>query len=589
MFLVTTAAKIAWKTDEKILFLGEWCKRYNDKHVWERLDYEVLPYHWDDRLLLHRDFQYLEGVYERYLKTLSRALNNLHQVDRSLRYWRILIGPWLRYFVDILYDRYCSLKAASETNIVEGTWLLQAETTAWVPKDFAQFHRYLEGDGWNHFIYAEIVRRLHKIPYSVLEEWNSPIPDYAGEKGRSSSERLLRCAAGLYARIVPDRLNRVVFVSSYFRPRDLTKIQLSLGQVPYPYAPDVSIPSSTVDITLRDKLKFEVSENEYENLLGNFIPLQIPTTYVEGYQDLRNRSLLSFPGRAEVICTANAYASNEGFKVWAAECVEEGARLLVAQHGGQYGIGLWSQTEDHEIAISDRFFTWGWDQANNRKVKPLSGGALLRARKKIRPDPTGGILWVLPALPRYSYQMYSVPVAGQFLHFLRDQIILGNKVSAAVRKLLRLRLFHAGDYGWDIVARFTDAGIGDLIDYSGKTFYRQLRESRLCIGTYNSTTYLETFVADYPTLMFWNPAHWELRDEARPYFDELRRVGILHDTPESAATLLNEICIDPETWWRQPQVQAARESFCRHFAHTKEHWLPEWKAEIQSLRRAACS
>ena len=45
MFLVTTADQRFWKTDEKILFLGEWCKIYNQRHIWSNLDYEVLPYH----------------------------------------------------------------------------------------------------------------------------------------------------------------------------------------------------------------------------------------------------------------------------------------------------------------------------------------------------------------------------------------------------------------------------------------------------------------------------------------------------------------------------------------------------------------
>ena len=49
MFLVLTADQRFWKTDEKILFLGEWCRLYRHKPIWSGLDAEVLPYHWDDR------------------------------------------------------------------------------------------------------------------------------------------------------------------------------------------------------------------------------------------------------------------------------------------------------------------------------------------------------------------------------------------------------------------------------------------------------------------------------------------------------------------------------------------------------------
>jgi putative transferase (TIGR04331 family) len=49
MFLVLTGDQRFWKTDEKILFLGEWCRLYREKSVWSKLDAETLPFHWDDR------------------------------------------------------------------------------------------------------------------------------------------------------------------------------------------------------------------------------------------------------------------------------------------------------------------------------------------------------------------------------------------------------------------------------------------------------------------------------------------------------------------------------------------------------------
>ena len=60
MLLITTADQRFWKTDEPVLFLGEWCKLFSQKAVWEKLDYEVLPYHWDDRGKLYNDYLYLD-------------------------------------------------------------------------------------------------------------------------------------------------------------------------------------------------------------------------------------------------------------------------------------------------------------------------------------------------------------------------------------------------------------------------------------------------------------------------------------------------------------------------------------------------
>ena len=38
-YLITTADEATWKFDEKVVFLGEWCRLYNRKHIWKEMDY----------------------------------------------------------------------------------------------------------------------------------------------------------------------------------------------------------------------------------------------------------------------------------------------------------------------------------------------------------------------------------------------------------------------------------------------------------------------------------------------------------------------------------------------------------------------
>ena len=83
MFLITTADQRFWKTDEPILFLGEWCKLFSQRPVWENLSYEVIPYHWDDRKKLYRDYLSLKGLQEELLRELAEKLNEIHGVDYS--------------------------------------------------------------------------------------------------------------------------------------------------------------------------------------------------------------------------------------------------------------------------------------------------------------------------------------------------------------------------------------------------------------------------------------------------------------------------------------------------------------------------
>ena len=60
----------------------------------------------------------MELTYEKYLANLSEKLNQIHGVNYTERYWRIIIGIWLRA-IDALYDRYLSICQASDTSMLQ--------------------------------------------------------------------------------------------------------------------------------------------------------------------------------------------------------------------------------------------------------------------------------------------------------------------------------------------------------------------------------------------------------------------------------------------------------------------------------------
>ena len=49
-----------------------------------------------------------------------------------------------------------------------------------------------------------------------------------------------------------------------------------MGQFPYPRGPLVQIEDMMVDINLRDQLKLQIWENEFEFILENLIQFQLP-------------------------------------------------------------------------------------------------------------------------------------------------------------------------------------------------------------------------------------------------------------------------------------------------------------------------
>lgn len=580
MFLITTADQRFWKGDEPVLFLGEWCRLYEQKEVWAKLKHTVLPYHWDDREKLYQDYKYLKTVYERYLTSLVRQLNQLHSVNHSVRYWRIIIGPWLHYFIAIIFDRYSSLKKAYNTFKIDNTIILKSCLYKWTPRDMDNFNSFFVGDIFNQVIFSEIIRHLHLFPYEEIEIENDEVAvnKFDNIVNLSLRSKIKSYVRNLLIEACQIRNPSYVFVASNMGMNQAW-LEVNLGQIPSVFD-EIKISPLKADEELRRAFVLNEGNDEFEGILDILIPKLIPVAYIENYKKILKQSFLNYTKSPKVIFTSNACIYNEGFKIWTAENIECGAKLINGQHGGHYGTGLWNWQEEHEINISDKYFTWGWKSQDEPKVKPLPAAKYNTIKSKLNPDPEGYILWTWVGLSRYSYWMYSVPVASQMLGYFEDQVNFLNCLSSDARELVLIRYKPDSDFGWGQAKRLKDLKI-DIRDYDGKeSLEKQLMKSRLFVGTYNATTFLETFVSNFPSILFWNPRHWELRRSAIPFFNELKRVGILFDSPEDAARKVNEIYLDPIKWWRTTEIQDVKNKFCEEFVNSSSDWVKQWKAML---------
>jgi len=177
-----------------------------------------------------------------------------------------------------------------------------------------------------------------------------------------------------------------------------------------------------------------------------------------------------------------------------------------------------------------------------------------------------------------------MPLGPSYLFYMNDQETFARLVNREVYELLMVRLYPDPNYGWDEGNRWREIEPNLQIYKGKKSIFQQLNDCRLCISTYNSTTFLESFAANYPTIIFWNPKYFELRKSAQPYYDFLRKAEILHDSPESAAAKVNDIYRDPMSWWLSIEIQEAKNRFCQRFALTNRAWFSDWKEQINRLK-----
>lgn len=589
MFLITTAYEKSWQEQDELVLLGEWCKVWSRREYWDKTAHEVVPYRWNDRKKLHEDFLYLDVFYERVLDQLTQKMNLLHNVNHSKRYWRIIVGPWLSSFLCMFYDRYQSIRSAKEFGKITNTLIIKSNPAKYVVKDIPGLIPVRSTDYYNYYLFSQIIEEIKPFPFEYI---NAPLEANSGERhsgsDRNSSywKKMKYDFVEYFSQNIPDWLNKVVFVSSYVRPWDLAKLQLSLKQIPYIVSPSVDLPEMSYNAEMRETLFLDDPETEFEKVFSKLFHQHIPMAYIEGYQEIHSKSLAVFPKKPRVIFTAGGYETYEGYKFWAAYHADRGSKLVGTQHGFNYGAIKWFHEEDHQIKCYDKFYTWGWESDEFDSTVPLPAVKFNHNISDLKPNKDGKILLATYAWPRYSYKMLSVPVASeQCQEFIDSQVSIVNLLSKEVRSLVLVRPKAVPVYeeGLNQLDRWAE-GCADVETYMGSqiSMYDQMSDSRLFVTIVCSTAQLESFSANFPTVLFWSPFH-EVRDQAQPFFDDLVKAGILHKTPQSLANKINEIYEDPMSWWLQPDVQKAKDMFCAQYARTSDDWRNIWKTELLSL------
>lgn len=561
--LVTSSLLDTWPNKEHpILFLGEWCMKFNQSEELQGRDFKLIDYHWDNRKKYYSNYTYLKKLHERLLTYLTSYLNKVHQVNKSKEYWRILIGPWLGTFTHILFDRWEMLnKAEKEFEI--SYKISRSKSSAFPPCNMDNFLKQITEDDWNERLYFELAKEKKiKIVYLEREKTKFDKSFFQKKINNLNFLHLRKIFNNSFS--FSGRNNDDFFIYSSSLPiKTLALLHIYLGLFPkfwkknsVEYGLDVKISRSAMDT------KFKIS-NQFEKILINFIPKHIPRAYIEEYEVIQNKlKCLNWPTNPKIIFTATGWESDEIFKFYIAEKKNDGTKLVIGQHGGNYGMSKFSFSEDHEIRICDYFLTWGWKD-KRRKVIP---GFNFKTKDKFSffRDKKHAIL-TLMSLPRMSYHVYSIPVAGQWMNYFNDQCKFIRHLNSFVKINLILRLFPI-DFGWEQKLRFKNIFPNILFAKNSSSLTSLFLRTRLHIGTYNATTYLESLYLNIPTVIFWNPKFWELRNSAISDFKSLNKVNIFHSSPVQAANFISKIWNNLDSWWVADETQTILKNFCDKYS-----------------------
>jgi len=592
--LATTALEWTWGEAEPLVFLGEWCRRYERAVSWRAREHVVVRNHWDDRGKLQRDQAYLRTLHDELLGELARALDELHGLERSKRFWQTLVDPWLARYLGVAFDRWENIRVAFEEHDCSQS-ITRPERPRPAVRDHFQFLEAVISDDWNHDFYADILRyeyaqrcTLRVCPDGLA----APLDEYA-VPGTLLRKRWRRAVAKPIDRLCGrlSRRNEIAFIQSYFPLRSLLRLNLSLGQIPVPRLgefiwPDPSLPRlAHCNTELREQITlYREPACRFESFLHQRLKLDLLQVLIESFAWMRQRAA-AIRLRPKVIFSANAHWFNDLFKHWLAERVRDGAVFVAMEHGGSLPPRY--SAMNFEEDVSDVRTTWALPYHPKHVRLPPNRFV---GRRSSRSRGTRLVI-VGSESTRYAHDLCPTPLAGQTLVAFEHVCRLHDALEKRVQRTFVVKPYP--DLGWRLRERFVER-LGAAKVCTEPQLDRVLKSARIVVCTYPQTAFSQAMTCGAPTLLVYPRHLWETVVQFDGLIEALHAAQMVFFQPEAAASHIGRIWSAPHAWWNSTTVRAARQRFEMEALDMRADWSVPWLEFATSLaagnaRERACA
>ena len=243
-----------------------------------------------------------------------------------------------------------------------------------------------------------------------------------------------------------------------------------------------------------------------------------------------------------------------------------GAKLIVHQHGGGYGLERDHLPQKYEQKFSDMFWSWGWRVGNATPCPPMRALSIEPNRVKEQALIALGALAPSPA--RLQNSPYLPSAQKEMYRVVEEMVCRLERVNIAVRLKRPNVMFQT-----DSSRSFFNKHRNWVVDVGDKAGSRVYGRYKLVIFDYLGTGWLETIGANIPTVVVVNRKDYLFDKNAEWFVEKLFQAKIIHHSVESAVSHITAVWSDIPRWWDSEDVGLALQLFVENFAVT-EKMLP---------------
>lgn len=574
---------------EKPWLIGMWlCPA--TKLEWVQSQFNVIPYHWENRSKLEADVESIKVYIGNLKKLLYPTLNQVHQTDHSYSYWNVLLGEWVYLYTQILFDRWSIVNSVFFLN-KSNDLLRHPFQVNPIPYDTHDFMQSAITDhDWNANLFIDLAYQKTDRHQGNSEK----VRIYAKARGQSAKSlsqklRLWNFLSRMYISIFP-KSKEVIVQSPYLSNLNFIRLCHRLRGLMYFKSGTEFAPSEDYSRLLRESLSKKMMDfNEgdlFSKVLINRIADYLPTIYLEHYnahKEFARKKYFNISPR--LIVTANSHYTDETWKSWAASAKEKGAKLIILQHGGHYGHSRFSLIQDYEIDLADIFLSWGWTNPIQEKIRIAPANKLIGIRLKRKNKNI--CLVVTTESSTYAHWVASMPIGPQIMNSKEMTIGFLKAVKNSLLCSVRVRTYPV-DYGLDQKKSLKSLFPQLSISSDDCDFRSDLKDARIVVFNHFSTTFIEAIKMKIPSVVFINPVYWETEDAFARLFSSLEEIGVLHYSSESCAQFVEQIWDSVDDWWSNPLTVKIVDEFIELYGYTGCNPIKELSETILEISDKNC-
>jgi putative transferase (TIGR04331 family) len=462
--------------------------------------------------------------YEIILKLFSKILNKYHNTSLSPENWSRIIGPWLKYILDIYNHKELLIK---HSVIFKKYFKNKKINKVIVPKDFTQFVGNQNTNSFNQSIFL----------YQLYDNNNFSLTKLKKEFRFSNLFFIFYIFFFNLLNKLSLNNNKLVVIDNN-KSKKIKTLKDKIVFFPYTNLRYLNIFND--DFKLREKFIKNLKKKPIKhNKKIIFCLANCPTDYLENFKFNKILSRFLISGK-KFYCRVS-HLDNEFFKIYTA--FKKNCKIYLDQHGGNFSFVNEKLYLFYEKKISKKIYFW--DKISNKqnnskfmsfKINEINNDKNLYKKKY-------NVCFVLSYLKEYDFQNefhenydydYKLSQLKDFFHFLNDSSnsvikIPANRYDNQIKK-----------------SDFYNLGFKkNQILESKSTFF----ESNILVFEHLSTVLFETRKKDIPFIIILKKKNFFLSNKGKNILNKFKKENLLFEKGKDAALFLNSLN-NFEEWWK---------------------------------------